>query len=164
MPNAAPIEVVMPSRAPRLPNTEPIDPRILAVFVALTVALIVPGVIRGLSPLTSDSLQDAASTLESQAREAIALVEHRDRLTTQMFSAELQDLGGAAQEIRDDILREAVEPAVQQQRDRLAEAAGKLADAADDASIAVDDRGHLDRDRASIEQLIPTFHELAGGG
>jgi hypothetical protein len=154
----------MPSRVPRLPNTEPIDLRIAAVFVAVTVALMVPGVIHALSSLDTESLQDAASTLESQAREAIALVERRDQLTTRMFSAELQDLGGAAQGIRDDILREAVEPAEQQQRDRLADAAGKLADAADDASIGVDDRGRLDRDRASIEQLIPTFHELAGGG
>jgi hypothetical protein len=153
----------MPSRLPRLPTAEPLDRRIPAVFVVLTLALLAPGIVHALSPADDQDIKDAARTLESQAREAIAYIQQRNGTTDLAFSAELEDLAGTAQEIRDDLRREAVESSVTAARDRVAAAAGQLADAADDASIGVGDRARLDRDRATLEQLVQQLHDLGGG-
>jgi hypothetical protein len=153
----------MPPRLPRLPNVEPLDLRVAAAFVVLTLALVAPGIVHALTPTNDQGLQDVASTLESQAREAVALIDRRDHMTEVAFAAELQDLGGAADEARGDLLRQAVEPAAESKRNQLADAASQLADAADDASLAAADRSRLDRDRAALETLIQALHELGGG-
>jgi hypothetical protein len=153
----------MPSRLPGLPSAEPLDLRIALVFVALTVVLVAPGVMNGLSPLGDAALKDAASTLQSQAREAVAVIERRDRVSALAFSAELQDLGNAAQEIRADLLREAVDASLRSQRDRVAESARQIGDAADDASVAADDRAQLDRDRVTLGKLVRDLDNIGGG-
>src|SRR4051812_35104796 len=116
-----------------------------------------------LSPVDNDALKDAASTLQSQAREAIALIERRDRTSPLTFSAELQDLGGEADEISSDILHEAVQPDVEAQRDRLADAAAAVADAADEASLAVDDPARLDKARGELQKLVDELDRIGGG-
>jgi hypothetical protein len=153
----------MPSHLPRLPNAEPLDLRVAAAFVLLTLVLVVPGIARALTPTDEERLQDAASMLESHAREAVALIERRDGMTDITFAAELQDLGSAAEQAHSDLLRHDVEPAVESKRNQVAHAASQLADAADDASLAGTDRSRLDRDRAALETLIQTLHELGGG-
>jgi hypothetical protein len=152
----------MPSRVPPLPGSEPLDLRIAGAFLVLVVVLVAPGIARGLSPVDGDGLEDAASTLESQAREALALIERREATTDLAFSAELQDLGGAAEETRSSLLHQAVDPGVTSNRDEIATAAGKLADAAADASVAGHDRMRLDRDRATLQGLIEALHRLVG--
>jgi hypothetical protein len=153
----------MPARLPRLPSAEPLDLRVAAAFIVLTLALVAPGIVHALTPTDDQGLQDAASTLESQARETVALIDRRDTMTDVAFAAELQDLGGAADEARSDLLRQAIEPAAESKRNRLADAASQLADAADDASLAGMDRSRLDRDRAALEALIQTLHGLGSG-
>jgi hypothetical protein len=153
----------MPARLPRLPSAEPLDLRVAAAFIVLTLGLVAPGIVHALTPTDDEGLQDAASTLESQAREAVALIDRRDHMTDVAFEAELQDLGGAANEARGDLLRRAVEPAAESKRNQLADAASQLADAADDASLAAADRSRLDRDRAALDSLIGTLHGLGGG-
>jgi hypothetical protein len=153
----------MPSRLPQIQNAEPVDLRIAAVFVLLTLALVAPGIAHALSPADDQDTRDAASALESQGREALALIGHRDGTTDLAFSAELEDLAGTAQEIRDDLLREAVESTAAPARDKVADLAGQLADAADDASLAVGDRGRLDRDRATLEQVVQALHGVGTG-
>jgi hypothetical protein len=153
----------MPSHLPRLPSAEPLDLRVAAAFVVLTLALVAPGIGRALSPVDEQGLQDAASTLESQAREAVALIEHRGGTTDPAFAAELQDLAGEAEEARSDLLRQAVAPDAVSKRDQLADAASQVADATDDASLAVGDASRLDQDRGKLETVIQTLHELGGG-
>jgi hypothetical protein len=153
----------MSSRLPHLPTAEPIDRRIPAVFIVLTLALLAPGIAHALSPADEQDLKDAARALESQGREAIAYIEHRDGTTDLAFSAELEDLAGTAREIQDDLLREAVQPAAATPRDSVATAAGQLADAADDASVGVGDRARLARDRATLERVVQVLHDLGNG-
>src|SRR5215210_3251570 len=136
----------MSSRLPRLPTGEPLDLRVATAFIVLTLALVAPGIAHALSPTDDQGLRDAASTLESQAREAVALIERRDSITDVTFAAELRDLGGAAEEARSDLLRQSVEPAAESKRNELANAASQLADATDDASLAAGDRSRLDQD------------------
>jgi hypothetical protein len=145
-----------------MPSAEPLDLRVAAAFIVLTLALVAPGIVHALTPTDDQGLQDAASTLESQAREAVALIDRRGGMTDVAFAAELRDLGGAAEEARSDLLRHAVEPAAELKRNQLADAASQLADATDDASLAGTDRSRLDRDRAALEALIATLHELGG--
>ena len=150
----------MPSRLPQLPTAEDVDLRVAAVFVVVTLALMAPGIVHALSPADDQDVKDAASTLESQGREALALMAHRDGTTDLAFSAELEDLAATAQEIRDDLLREAVQPAAAGSRDKVADLAGQLAAAADDASLAVGDRQRLDRDQATVDGLVTALHAL----
>jgi DNA-binding LacI/PurR family transcriptional regulator len=150
----------MPSRLPHLPSAEPVDRRIPVVFVVLTLALLAPGIVHALTPADEQDIRDAARALESQGREAIAYIEHRPGTTDLAFSAELEDLAGTAQEIHDDLVREAVDPMAADARDRVAAAAGQLSDAADDASVGVGDPARLDRDRATLEQLVQVLHDL----
>jgi hypothetical protein len=153
----------MPSRLPRLPSGEPIDLRIAAAVVVLTLALAAPGIAHALGPVDDQGLDDAASTLESQAREAMALIDHRDGTTDLAFSAELQDLAGAADEARTSLLHQAVRPDAVAKRDQLADVAARLVDAADDASLALGDRQRLTRDRAALAGAAQALHELRGG-
>jgi hypothetical protein len=153
----------MPARLPRLPSAEPLDLRVATAFIVLTLALVAPGLVHALTPTDDQALHDAASTLESHAREAVALIDHRDDMTEVAFAAELQDLGGAAEEARSDLLRQAVEPAAESRRNQLADAASQVVDAADDASLAAGDRSRLDQDRGKLETVIQTLHELGGG-
>jgi hypothetical protein len=153
----------MPSRVPRPQGHEPLDLRVAAAFVVLTLVLVAPGLVHALTPTDEQGLQDAASTLESQAREAVALIEHRSGTTDPAFAAELQDLAGEAEEMRSDLLRQAVTPDAMSKRDQLADAASQVADATDDASLAAADRARLDQDRGKLETVIQTLHELGGG-
>jgi hypothetical protein len=148
---------------PRLKGAEPLDLRVAAGFVVLTLALVAPGLAHALAPTDEQGLQDAASTLESQAREAVALIDHRSGTTDPAFAAELQDLAGAADEMRSDLQRQAVEPGAASKRNELADAASQVADATDDASLAAGDPSRLDQDRGKLETVIRTLHELAGG-
>jgi hypothetical protein len=153
----------MSSRLPRIQSAEPLDLRVAAAFVVLTLGLVAPGLAHALSPTDDQGLQDAASTLESQAREAVALIEHRSGTTDPAFAAELQDLGGQADEMRGDLLRQVVAPGAESKRNQLADAASQVADATDDASLAAGDRSRLDQDRGKLEAVIQTLHELGGG-
>ena len=153
----------MPSRLPRIPSAEPLDLRIAAAFIVLTLALVAPGIVHALTPADDQGVQDVASTLESQAREAVALIDRGDRMTQQAFAAELQDLGGAAEEARSNLLRQAVDPGAESRRNQVADAAGRLRDATEDASLAASDRSRIDRDRAALDTLIQGLHQLAGG-
>jgi hypothetical protein len=151
------------NRLPRLRGAEPLDLRIVAVFVVLTLALVAPGIAHALSPLDEQGVQDAASGLESSAREAVALIDHRDATTALTFSAELQDLAGEAQAARDDLRHQAVEPGAAQQRDQLADIAGTFADAAADASLAIDDRARLAKSRSALQKVVDDLQRLGGG-
>jgi hypothetical protein len=153
----------MPSRLPHIQNAEPLDLRVAAVFIVLTLVLFAPGIAHALSPADMQDTRDAASVLESQGREALALIAHREGTTDLAFSAELEDLAGTAQEVRDDLLREAVESTAAASRDKVADLAGQLADAVDDASLAVGDRARLERDRATLEGLVQSLHGLGTG-
>src|SRR5436189_275230 len=50
----------MPSRLPRLPTAEPVDRRVPAVFVVLTLALLAPGIVHALSPGDARGARPAA--------------------------------------------------------------------------------------------------------
>jgi hypothetical protein len=152
----------MPSRLPRLPSGEPIDLRITAAVAVLTLALAAPGIAHALAPVDDQGLDDAASTLESQAREAVALIDHRDGTTDLAFSAELQDLAGAADEARSSLLHQAVQPNAVARRDQLAEVAARLTVAAGDASLGLADRARLTRDRAALEAVVQALHDMTG--
>jgi hypothetical protein len=153
----------MTSRLPRPQGAEPVDLRVAAAFVVLTLVLVAPGLVHALTPTDDQGLQDAASTLESQAREAVALIDHRSGTTDPAFAAELQDLAGQAEEMRSDLQRQAIAPGAESKRNQLADAASQVADATDDASLAGGDRSRLDQDRAKLETVIQTLHELGGG-
>jgi hypothetical protein len=153
----------MSSRLPRTESAEPLDLRVAAAFVVLTLALVAPGLVHALTPTDEQGLKDAASTLESQARQAVALIDHRSGTTDAAFAAELQDLAGEAEEMRSDLLRQAVAPGAEKKRDQLADAASEVSDATDDASLAAGDGSRLDQDRDKLETVIQTLDELAGG-
>jgi hypothetical protein len=153
----------MSSRLPRTESAEPLDLRVAAAFVVLTLALVAPGLVHALTPTDEQGLKDAASTLESQARQAVALIDHRSGTTDAAFAAELQDLAGEAEEMRSDLLRQAVAPGAEKKRDQLADAASEVSDATDDASLAAGDGSRLDQDRDKLQTVIQTLDELAGG-
>jgi hypothetical protein len=153
----------MPSRLPRFPSAEPVDLRIAAVFVVLTLALVAPGLVRALAPADDHAVQDAASSLESQAREAVTFIDHRAEMTDAAFGAELQDLAGSANDARSDLLRQPIDPSAEAKRKGVADAASRFAAAADDASLAAHDAERLARDRATLESVIQALHQVTAG-
>ena len=136
----------------------------MAAFAAVTLLLVLPAIVNALTPADRQALADAATSLEMGGREALQIIDSRSRLTPILYAAELDDVAAAADDVRAQLEREAIDPAVAGERDQVVSAASDLSNAIDAASLAADDDAATAADRARIARLVATLSQLGSGG
>src|SRR4051794_7223763 len=149
-------------RVPKSPAAQPLDLRIVIVFGALVVGLVAPSVPPVLSPLDGVELHHIAGSLDSDAREAVAVIGTRGHTTPIAFASELTDIGASADEVSGQLLRTPAASGSEGLRTRLEDAATSLADAVDQASVAYDDPGRLETSGASVAKVRAALDAISG--
>jgi hypothetical protein len=138
---------------PRLPGSEPLDRRIAIVFLVLTAALLAPSVPGIFEPTDAGALKNAASALDSSARQLLTTIDARDRLTEPYYRAAIDDIGDRVAGIRDEVVHRPVAPDASALKSTVADAADKLAIAADALTVAFDNPSQRTEQRATVADL-----------
>lgn len=143
---------------------EPLDLRMMTVFAAITLALVLPAIVNALTPADEQSIRDAADALAMRGRQALAIADARPRLTPLLYKAELEDVAADAVATGHQLEREAIVPSASVDRATVVRAAAELAGAVDDASLAVDDDAMRTLDRARIAAAVARLAGMGSGG
>jgi hypothetical protein len=151
----------MTALLPPLPGSEPLDRRVGAAFLALTVVLIVPSLVGVFAPYDQQALGDVRDDLASQARQVLATVDAQDHTTERYFSAAIQDVGERARGIHDELVRRTAVTDASSMRDSLAQLADDLSAEADQLSLAYGDDAALAAGRSRVEAIAIELQAFA---
>ncbi len=147
---------------PPLPGSEPLDKRVAAAFLVVTLALIAPSIPGFFKPTDRQDLADAADELRSDVRQLVTTIDSRSTVTEPYFRTAIGDIGERVAGVHEDLIHRPVDAGARVLRDQLATAADELAAAADALTPAYDDAVTVAKERAAIQTIGKWIDAAAG--